>query len=386
MRNVAAQPILRTLLEHHATRQPWRGEPAAVDAGVYTSPDHLAAEQATLFRRWPQVVALSPDLPEAGSTLTRDQLAVPVALTRDAGGRVHALANVCAHRAAQVVPDGRDCARRLTCGYHAWSYDLDGTLCAVPDAASFPDVEVPGPGLRPLPVTEAHGLIWVTPDLDGPAPPEPDLGPLADDFDHYRPAEHRHWRSHRFELELNWKLVIDTFLEPYHFASLHRRTVAPLFVPNLGVAERFGPHLREVLPRRSLAELAEQRPEDWDLVTHAIVVNVLFPNTVFVMLLDHLETWRAYPHPTDPGRCTVDLDFYIPDEGPLSESAERHWDRNWQLTIDTVRDEDFAAMARVQRNLAAGVRDHLLVGANEAGLALFHQVLDEVVPFGARRR
>lgn len=382
MRNLTCQPLIRTLLEHHAAGQAWRTEPTTIAADRYTSPAHLGAEKSALFRG-PQVVALSADLPTAGSTLVRDHLGVPTVLTRDDAGRVHALINVCAHRAAQVVTDERACTRRLTCPYHAWTYDLGGRLVGLPDRVSFPDVEVPGPGLRPLPVLEEHGLVWVTP-MPGAALPQAALGAFAEDFDSYDVSSHRHWRSHRFDLALNWKLVIDTFLEPYHFSSLHRNTVAPYFLANLCLADRSGSHVREVLPRPSLPALADQPPDTWDLVAHSVILYVLFPNTVFVKFDDHIETWRVHPDAVDPGRSVCDLDFYVPDV-PATPSSEGHWERNWKLTIDTVEEEDFAAMAGVQRGLASGTVDHLRVGANEPALGLFHAALDECLA-GARPR
>ena len=378
MHNDVARPIIRTLLDHLAERRSWTTQPSTMPSAAYTDPDHLAAERATLFTRWPQAVALTPDLPELRSTLTRDTLNMPVVLTRDDDGVVRAFANVCAHRGAQVAPDGRGCHRRLTCPYHAWSYDLAGSLVGVPDRAAFPDVAVPGPGLRSLPVHEEHGVIWVVPELGADVPIEPGLGAIADDLASFDIGSHHYWRSHRFELELNWKLVIDTFLEPYHFAALHRNTVGPLFAANLCYADRSGPHVREVLPRRSLADLASEPPDTWDLVPHSALVYVLFPSTVLVMQIDHIETWRVAPHPVDPGRSICDLDFYIPDSA-MTESAARHWERNWQLTIDTVIDEDFAAMTGVQRGLESGAIDTMRIGANEPTLGLFHTALTDAL-------
>lgn len=378
MSRTLSRPIVELLLEHAEARRPWRTSAAEVPAARYADPHHLQVERDTLFRRYPQVVALSPDLPSSGSVLTLDTLGFPVVLTRDDGGEVHAFANVCSHRGAQVVADGRDCKRRLTCPYHAWSYDLRGDLVAVPDRESFPGLDLSASGLHPLPVWEEHGVIWVVPELDTEATADPELGSIGDDLDGFDVLRHRHWRSHRFDLDLNWKLVIDTFLEPYHFASLHRATVGPLFIANLCHAERHGRHVREVLPRKSLLELRDAPPESWDLVPHSALVYVLFPNTVFVMQIDHVETWRVTPHPTDPGRSICDLDFYIPDVPP-TESSERHWEKNWKLTIDTVIDEDFAAMAGVQRGLSSGAIDAVRIGANEPALGLFHASLHDAM-------
>ncbi|MFV2040028.1 MAG: SRPBCC family protein, partial [Acidimicrobiales bacterium] len=302
-------------------------------------------------------------------------------LTRDETGEVHALANVCSHRGAQVVADGTHCQRRLTCPYHGWTYTLDGTHVGLPDAGSFPSVAVPRAGLPAIPVTEEHGLIWVVPDLDREGPTDPELGAIADDFDSFDLAAHQHWRSHRFDLEINWKLVLDTFLEGYHFGSLHRDTVGPLFFSNLGFGERFGRHVREVLPRRTLSELATQPPEQWDLVPHSAIVYALFPNTILVMQIDHIETWRVYPDRADPGRSVCDLDFYVP-EMPTTPSARRHWENNWKLTIDTVVNEDFKAMAGVQRGLASGAIDRMTIGANEPALAMVHGILADMMSAG----
>jgi phenylpropionate dioxygenase-like ring-hydroxylating dioxygenase large terminal subunit len=373
-----SRPVVELLLEHAEARRPWRATAAEVPAARYTDTAHLRTERDVLFRRYPQVAALSPDLPSDGSVLTRDTFDFPVVLTRDDDGETHAFANVCAHRGAQVVPDGRDCKRRLTCPYHAWSYDLRGRLVAVPDQESFPGLDLTTSGLRRLPIREEHGVVWVLPDLaaDPTTDVDPGLGPIGDDLDGFDIGGHRHWRSYRFELDLNWKLVIDTFLEPYHFASLHRATVGPLFIANLCHAERFGHHVREVLPRKSLLSLRNEPVATWDIVPHSALVYVLFPNTVFVMQIDHVETWRVTPHPTDPGRSICDLDFYVPDE-PATESSERHWEKNWRLTIDTVIAEDFAAMAGVQRGLASGAIDAIRIGANEPALGLFHAALHD---------
>lgn len=382
MRTETQVEMTRTLLHHLAERRPLRAPAGAtVPASHYTSPEHLAREQATILSRWPQLVALSGELALPGSFLVRDLPVGSVVVTRDAEGSVHALANVCRHRGARVA-EGEGAGRRLTCPYHAWSYHLDGTIASVPDQESFPDLDLASCRLPRFPVLEWEGTIWVVPATEA-APLDAaglvaDLGQIADDLAVYDIATQRHWRRHRFDLDMNWKLVVDTFLEPYHFGSLHRATVGPIFVSNLCTAERAGLHVREVLPRKSIAGLAEQPESTWDLVTHSAVVYVLFPSTVLVVQVDHLELWRIQPVAGEPGRSVVELDFFIPP-GELSESAERHWLRNWELTIKTVIEEDFWAMAGVQANLQSGHLDALTFGRNEPALALFHQALEDAV-------
>ncbi len=384
MRNDLIQPIVKTWLAHAESKTPWidpgltMGAEFAVSA--YADPAHLTLEKERLFARLPQAVALTADVPEVGSYVTRDQFDVPIVISRGADGVVRALANVCAHRGSQVVESARGCARRHACAYHAWTYDSGGTLVGVPDKGSFPNVDVPGPGLRPLPCVESDGVIWVRPNATASDPElaAPDLGVTAVDLAHFDIGGHEHWRTYRFDLAMNWKLVVDTFLEPYHFASLHRNTVGPIFFPNLCYADRHGPFVRHLIPRRSLADLADEPPETWDIVPHTALVYVLFPATVLVMQIDHIEVWRVWPRGDDPGRCWCDLDFYIPI-GPKTESSERHWENNWRLTIDTVEHEDFRAMAGVQRGVASGAIDTVRFGANEPALIMYHQALADAL-------
>ena len=125
---------------------------------------------------------------------------------------------------------------------------------------------------------------------------------------------------------------------------------------------------------RAFSAGADERAREGELLLRA---NGQWPpavGKVFVVQIDHLETWRVYPDPTDPGRSIVDLDFYVP-ELPVTESALQHWERNWKLTIDTVINEDFATMAGVQRGLSSGALDSITAGENEPALTAFHRAL-----------
>ena len=381
MLNSTAQPIIETLLEKASAGEPWRKEHLKFPSDRYCDPQYLETERRLLFNSLPQVVALSADLPNPGDTLTRECGDLDVLLTRDADQRANAFLNVCKHRSAKVMPQERSCSKRLVCPYHAWTYDLQGSLVGIPDKQSFPEMELPQDGLKQLSIHEADGLIWVTPAINGEAKFEPTLGAFADDFVNYELENYLHWRSHHFELEMNWKLVIDTFLEPYHFASLHRDTVGPIFIPNLCHVERSGAHLREVLPRRTMLDLKESNPNEWDLVPHSALVYLLFPATVFVMQIDHVENWRVTPHPSDPSKSICDLDFYIPEE-MTGDDDQEHWEKNWKLTVDTVVNEDFLAMAGVQRGLTSGAFPSINVGANEPALGMFHTILNEQIERG----
>jgi phenylpropionate dioxygenase-like ring-hydroxylating dioxygenase large terminal subunit len=373
--------IIRRLLGHLDRTEPFRADEAAsVPASIYTSPDELAFEQRTILSTSPQLVALSGDLPEPGSYVVRDSTGSSIVLTRDSERVAHAFANVCRHRGSRVAED-RGTTLRLVCPYHAWSYSLDGRLWKVPDNESFPGIDPGSCGLPELPCAEVEGTIWIIPTAGAELTEttvRSALGTYADDLEALDIPSYVHWRQHRFDLDFNWKLLIDTFFEPYHFAVLHRSTVGPIFVANLCYADRDGHNVREVLPRKTITKLAEQPEVEWDLIAQSALVYYVFPNTVVVVQVDHLETWRVRPVDGVPGKCVCELDFYIPPS-TMDDRALAHWERNWDLTINTVVEEDFRAMAGVQGNLASGALERLTFGRNEPALALLHAALAEAI-------
>jgi Ring hydroxylating alpha subunit (catalytic domain) len=166
---------------------------------------------------------------------------------------------------------------------------------------------------------------------------------------------------------------VDTFLEAYHLAALHQRSVGPIFVSNLCASDAFGVHHRMVAVRRSLDELTDRREAERDFLRHTIELYTLFPNTVFVYQADHLEVWRMFPGDR-PDRCTVHLALYVP-EPAVTETARRHWTANLQLAIDAVDTEDFRLGEGIQRGFGSGAQDHVTYGRNEPALIHFHRSL-----------
>jgi phenylpropionate dioxygenase-like ring-hydroxylating dioxygenase large terminal subunit len=348
------------------------------DASVYTAPERLALEQEKLFCNLPLLITLSCQMPNPGDYVTDDNTGVPILVVRGNDGKARAFLNICQHRGSRLVDGIGHVRKHLICPYHNWSFDREGQVAHVPSKESFDGFDLENCSLTELACQERDGLIWVRPEGEEPIDLDQHLAGLAPEIASYGFAGYHHYETRDIYCAMNWKTIIDTFLEPYHFAALHRTTVGPLLFGNLCLMDGFGRNLRETLPRKSILELQDQPEQDWNLIWHTAMVYVLFPNTVFVMQRDHAEVWRCFPVDDDPAKSRVQLEFYIP-EPITSEKSRLHWEKNMDMTVRTVLDEDFPVGEQAQLNLATGALDSVTYGRNEPALAYFQRMVNEAV-------
>lgn len=333
----------------------------------YTDPARLNRELSVLFRRYPLMLGLSCRIPQSGDYFTEESCGIPILVVRDDDGDVRAFLNVCRHRGAQVASDCGHVKRSFICPYHGWSYDTRGRLVGIPDGRNFEGVDREAHGLIAIPACERYGCIWVQAEPGTRFDVDETLSGLGPELASYRFENYQHYTTRTMRRRMNWKMLIDTFLEPYHFAVLHPDTVAPLFLHNVCLFHPFGLNMRETLPRHSIMEMRDLPESEWDLIKNTAIVYVLFPNSVIVMQRDHAEVWRVFPLDRKVDECVAFLEFYIP-EPATTESAHEHWRRNLDLTVRTVEEEDFPIGEGIQRGMLSGAQAHVTYGRNEPAL------------------
>jgi phenylpropionate dioxygenase-like ring-hydroxylating dioxygenase large terminal subunit len=340
---------------------------------AYGDAGRLRLERERLYLKMPLFLTLSCRLREEGDYFADEIAGVPVLAVRGRDGLPRAFANICRHRGAPVA-SGCGRTRVFSCPYHGWTYGLDGALKGIPDERSFTGVDKDRNGLLPLPVGERHGMIFVR--LAPGGPPEIDidgfLAGLGDEFGSYGFEGYSFFASQALTPRINWKFGVDTFLESYHLPALHRATVAPLIRGNTGAFDAFGDHARLTMLRYSAAEW-EGRPDgDWNVLANILPIYRLMPNSIIVFQSDHLETWRILP--CDVDRTLVEFALYVP-EPPATDKARAYWQKNYDLAIRTVLDEDFALGEKMQRGFMSGLQAEVVYGRNEPALIHFHQRL-----------
>ncbi|MDA3922040.1 MAG: aromatic ring-hydroxylating dioxygenase subunit alpha [Salinisphaera sp.] len=192
---------------------------------AYTSDAFLELERADIFDSQWTFVAVGSRLPRRGDVLPVESAGRPLVLTRDRDGSIHAFHNVCRHRGLKLVEQGKRGCATLVCPYHAWTYALSGELKKTPHFGGPNCADVEGfdrsnYGLMPVRCDAWNDLVFV--NLSGDAPPLADvMAPMAEQWADYDLFQLRHAGSAVFNVDTNWKLAIENFLESYHLPWTH---------------------------------------------------------------------------------------------------------------------------------------------------------------------
>jgi phenylpropionate dioxygenase-like ring-hydroxylating dioxygenase large terminal subunit len=192
-------------------------------ASWYSDPEILRLEHTRIFDRTWQYAGPLELVSEPGSFLTCRAGTTPIVVVRDRGGELRAFVNVCRHRGHEVASG---CGRRetLQCPYHAWTYDLDGSLRAAPRSDREPGFDRSEWSLRPALVETWGPLVLVNPRLDA-LPLAEVLGDLPREAAaHGLDASGLEYRGRSREqvIDANWKIVVENFLECYHCPTAHK--------------------------------------------------------------------------------------------------------------------------------------------------------------------
>lgn len=355
-----------------------------IDQFEYRDPDLARREHQEIFGRFPIVAAHSTELPNPHDFLRAQLPNNEVLLVRQPDRSVRAFVNVCRHRGARLAggdPSGNQ--KLFSCTYHGWGYRPDGSLKVIPAPGTFGGLDKSCHGLVQLPCEERHGLIWVVDNPEAEIDVAGWLGPEMDEtLSRYRLTDTLCYRTGSFDEPINWKVLMDAFLDSYHIATTHAGSVARYFYSNIQVYDPIGRHGRTITPRRSIDSILDEAPETAPIEEHVTAGYSFMPNMVMLRQPDHFQLLTFLPHPRDPERCRMEIRLLIPEP---AETDEQHalWDKNWKILMAVLRDEDMGLNRDLQVAMSnTNAPRMLLVGRNEIVNQRFHAWLDEVMPGG----
>ena len=175
-------------------------------------------EKAKIFFKSWHLVAHINELREPGTFVTHEIFEQSVILVTGRDGEIRAFHNVCQHRGNRLVGSRRGKASMLTCGYHAWTYSLDGCLRAAPHTQGVPGFDKAAHGLKPVQVAVFASFVFV--NLDAEARPisemalgaESEIRRFIPDLDKLTLLE-----EVDVPVAANWKVIQENSIEGYHF-------------------------------------------------------------------------------------------------------------------------------------------------------------------------
>ncbi|WP_052223100.1 aromatic ring-hydroxylating oxygenase subunit alpha [Novosphingobium malaysiense] len=416
---------------------------APLDAARYTSQAFFDAEDREMWSRVWQMACRLEDIPEIGDVEVYDIVDRSALIVRSGTEEVRAYHNVCLHRGRKLLTQaGR--VESIRCGFHGWSWNLDGNLNSLPCRSEFAHLADDDLSLVPVRAETWGGFVFV--NFDPEAEPLVDyLGVLPEHFVRWQP-EHCYKAAHVARvIPCNWKVAQEAFMESYHVVATHPQ-ILPFFDDvgsqydvygkhvnrNLAAFGAASPHMgeghgaravvdgmlemwgrtpdavpsgredagaRAVLGNISRRALGRKVAGGLDDATDAEMLDALvynvFPNFAPWGGFAPNIVYRWRPNGRDVDSCIMEVMMLkrLPADGGRPEAAKVHWlgeDEPWSAAqelpiLGPVIDQDMENMPLVQRGLKASPTGKVhLASYAESRIRHFHQTLDRYLS-GNRR-
>jgi choline monooxygenase len=320
----------------------------ALPAGAYTSPAFYEAEQATLFWRGWLCLGRADDLSSAGDYLVTDIGTISLVTLRGRDGAIRCFHNSCLHRMTRLLDGKGNCAGRIICPYHAWTYRDDGQLAAAPHMDGAAGFDPRALRLKELRTELWEGFVLATLDPDI-APVAEQLRPIEDVIARYHAAGYGKVLDLEMTSEANWKLIHENFMESYHLPFVHRGSLGKQEA--IGVATGFEASEAYSI-QRTIKHLDSPRgiahpsntvlTGDWRRTT---VVLCVFPTLLLILCPDHL--WYLLTYPVGVGRTQVRFGLSFAPE-LLAEVGKEALADQWRAFYARINAEDQAVMESIQ--------------------------------------
>ena len=354
-------------------------------AWVYSSPEFHALEKEHIFMSSWQIVGHTSELTETGDYLTFEFFGRRGFVVRGADGVLRAFHNVCSHRAHAVVSGERGrCAKFMTCMYHGWTYHLDGRNRSISAPDTFPKFDRSKFGLKSIELEVFMGMVFIRFRGGEPSVAER-MAPHVPELAHYRMAEmvplDEMWTN---EVTIDWKNVIENYVEDYHFPIGHPGLSALMEARYdrqsfPGGTMRLSHRMREKPLKSWSAQgyakflpVIEHLPED---MRRRWTYFGLYPNVFFDIYPEWLDFFQVLP--LGPGRTLIRARSY----GFVDNSREMRAARFLCARLNArVQREDEALTRQVQRGLESGAYTQGILSDKEIVLAGFQDWIRERIP------
>ncbi len=342
----------------------------SLNAAAYCDAKSFEHEREKIFKNAWHYAGNANELSETGAFITQNILGVPVIVLRETTEKLRAFVNVCPHRGAEICLKAKGTTPTLMCHYHAWTWRLDGHLLRIPMSQGELQLNQDDCNLQELLLQQLGPFIFICLDKTPKVPWEKLIGELPQiikergvDF-----TKLRYMGSKSYEMNCNWKIVVENFLECYHCGICHPQFSKIIDLKHYTVTpyEYFSVQ-RGPLCCSKCTTTAENLAED-----QFGIYNYLWP---LFMVNTYPGIGNASTNiirPISAQKTLVTYEFYA---DPAMNETEM---QNLIDLIDQVQKEDVVICESVQRGLESGrfAGGHLIM-AKENGIKHFRELIQK---------
>jgi choline monooxygenase len=374
----------------------------AMPTAGYTSPEWFDREQEMLFGKVWTFAGMTEDLSEPGDYVCIEAGRYPLVLLLDKNRELRAFHNICRHRGAKLLDGSGNTGLGVRCFYHNWAYDLAGNLKSVPqEETQFTNLDKRCLGLHPAKLATWKNLVFVHPDPEA-EPLDDWFAGVAETLGPHDPAQLVEVSRTKFRFRANWKIVVENFIDGYHFFYLH-----PV---SLGDGDFFKQHWeprgRHWTFHRPLKEGITHAGQTMPVIDgvaadHGVTSSIMFPNVAIFEMATFWLTFhvlpvaadesivdirtRAMPEAVDRLKASPPVGGVVPDY-VLSSAGMTGWERVADPDVhptesNDVMMEDIYACEAMQKGMNSPLYEVGPMSQYESALTFFQQqVLDYMPP------
>ncbi len=323
--------------------------------------EFLDFERAAVFEREWVCIGREDEIPGHGDYLTHRIAGVGVFVMRQRDGDIRAFVNACAHRFACLLADEKGSAKRITCPYHAWTYDCAGQLQRAPYMEMQSGFDSTQHRLRRLHCETWQGFVYVT------LTPEPATA-VADRLEPLRRQVVGRYDMGCYQTVIretmtwnaNWKNLIENFVESYHVPIAHGKTFAQHDKPlqDYVCGEDSAHYCYHRAPQAAATGLGAAHPDNQRLQgewRRMMVDFCVFPSHLVTLMPDYL--WYVSVQPEGVDRMSATWGVAVPPEvlADIREQEFPDWLQRFRSYMDVANEEDKPLVEALHRGSSSAL-------------------------------
>ena len=398
--------LKRSLEEFNRTNSPPRGfeDLPEIPAERYINAEFNDLEKEAIWNKCWLYAAHTDQLKSPGDYILWKDAGVPIIIVRSEDKEIRAFYNTCRHRGSSVVRENSGNTTRFVCQYHSWAYDLSGKLDFVPDSRDWKSLDKSCKNLIPVRCELWGNLIFINQNVEAMSLKE-NLGVVDKILEQFQLEKIRYVGKRSWEVNSNWKVCQDAFMEVYHLNTVHPDTVSQLLDHKGAVMVLLlNGHSIMTTPNRSKlsadglkvdesggsdasnaygsgdSQGKSGTPLEIETVTELARNNNLsfnfFPNIVTPLNpsgFPFLQFW-----PVTLNTCRMDVHWFSPNWGEGELPNKKAWKERMDL-FDEILLEDTLNIPWIQKSLESPGFKGVPLNYQERRIYYTHQEIDKVI-------